>query len=364
MRQFTRILSGGISIALLGVGLSACDPTEADPRVEPVLIRVSTAEPAAPSERAFTGVISARIQSNLGFRVGGKIIERLVDTGQSVKLGQPLMKLDRADLDLAIAARDKDVEAARATAVQVRADEARYRKLLAKGWVSRQRYEQAKSALDNAEAQLSAAEANAQVARNEGDYSVLLADADGVIVETLGEPGQVVAAGQIVIRLAHTGPREATVNLPEAIRPAIGSGASATVYSDPRSGSPARLRQLSDAADPVSRTYEARYVLEGPAAEAPLGATVTLRIPDYSLVKIVEVPLGAIADKGATSGVWLIDQSTSTVTFRPVKLAGLGEETARIKQGLAVGDQVVAIGAHLLHEGESVRAAGTETASR
>jgi multidrug efflux pump subunit AcrA (membrane-fusion protein) len=112
--------------------------------------------PAAPSERAFTGIISARIQSNLGFRVGGKIIQRLVDTGQSVKLGQPLMKLDRADLDLAIAARDKDVEAARATAVQARADEARYRKLLADGWATHQRYEQAKSALDNAEAQRAA----------------------------------------------------------------------------------------------------------------------------------------------------------------------------------------------------------------
>ena len=129
-------------------------------------------------------------------------------------------------------------------------------------------------------------------------------------------------------------------------------------------GITAHLRQLSDAADTQTRTYEARYVLDGAAAEANLGATVTIRIPDDSLAKIVEVPLGAIADKGVTSGVWLIDQRTSTVTFRPVKLAGLGEETARIKQGLAVGDQVVAIGAHLLHEGESVRAAGTETASR
>src|SRR4029077_16733080 len=174
MRQLIRILSGGIAVALLGVGLSACDPTEAaDPRLDPQVGRVATAEPAAPSERAFTGVISARIQSNLGFRVGGKIIERLVDTGQSVKLGQPLMKLDRADLDLAIAARDKNVEAAQAMAVQTRADEARYRKLLADGWATHQRYEQAKSALDNAEAQLAAAEANAQVARNEGDYSVL-----------------------------------------------------------------------------------------------------------------------------------------------------------------------------------------------
>ena len=109
---------------------------------------------------------------------------------------------------------------------------------------------------------------------------------------------------------------------------------------------------------------DAALVLEGAAGDAPLGATVTIRIPDDSLAKIVAVPLGAIADKGATSGVWLIDQSTSTVTFRPVTLAGLGEETALIKQGLAVGDQVVALGAHLLHEGESVRAAGTETASR
>jgi RND family efflux transporter MFP subunit len=191
-----------------------------------------------------------------------------------------------------------------------------------------------------------------------------LADADGVIMETLGEPGQVVAAGQIVVRLAHTGPREATVNLPEAIRPAIGSEASATVYGDQTSRFPARLRQLSDAADPVSRTYEARYVLEGAAADAPLGATVTIRIPDSNLAKIVKVPLGAIADRGATSGVWLIDQSTSTVTFRPVKLAGLGAEAALIEQGLAVGDQVVALGAHLLHEGESVRAAGKEMASR
>jgi RND family efflux transporter MFP subunit len=364
MRQLIRILSGGIAVALLGVGLSACNPTEADPRLELPLVRIATAEPAAPSERAFTGVISARIQSDLGFRVGGKIIERLVDTGQSVKLGQPLMKLDRADLDLAIAARDKAVEAARATAVQARADEARYRMLLADGWATHQRYEQAKSTLDNAEAQLSAAEANAQVARNEGGYSILLADADGVIMETLGEPGQVVAAGQIVIRLAHTGPREATVNLPEAIRPAIGSEAEASVYGSDGRRYTAHLRQLSDSADTQTRTYEARYVLDGAAAEANLGATVTIRIPDDSLAKIVEVPLGAITDKGVTSGVWLIDQRTSTVTFRPVKLAGLGEETARIKQGLAVGDQVVAIGAHLLHEGESVRAAGTETASR
>jgi RND family efflux transporter MFP subunit len=364
MRQLIRILSGGIAVALLGVGLSACDPTEAaDPRLEPQLVRVATVEPAAPSERAFTGVISARIQSNLGFRVGGKIIERLVDTGQSVKLGQPLMKLDRADLDLAIAARDKDIEAARATAVQARADEARYRKLLADGWATHQRYEQAKSALDNAEAQLAAAEANAQVARNEGDYSVLLADADGVIVETLGEPGQVVAAGQIVIRLAHTGPREATVNLPEAIRPAIGSEAEASVYGSDGRRYTAHLRQLSDSADAQSRTYEARYVLDGAAAAAPLGATVTIWLTRQASQPEVQVPLGAVLDDGGKTGVWVFDSATSTVHFRPVKLVRMTSETAVIS-GLSSGDPIVSLGAHLLQEGTRVRTASESESTR
>ncbi len=356
MRQLIRILSGGIAVALLGVGLSACDPTEADPRQEPPLVRVATVQPAAASERAFTGVISARIQSNLGFRVGGKIIERLVDTGQSVKLGQPLMKLDRTDLDLAIEAREKDVEAARATAVQTRADEARYRKLLADGWVSRQRYDQAKSALDNAEAQLAAAQANAQVARNEGDYSVLLADADGVIVETLGEPGQVVAAGQIVIRLAHTGPREATVHLPEAIRPAIGSVAEASLYGSDGRRYTAHLRQLSDSADAQTRTYEARYVLDGEAAVAPLGTTVTIWLARQTSQSEVQVPLGAVLDDGGKTGVWALDSATSIVHFRPVKLVRMTSETAVIS-GLSSGDPIVSLGAQLLHEGARVSTA-------
>jgi len=356
MRQLIRLLSGGVAVALLGVVLSACDPTEADPRQEPPLVRVATVQPAAASERAFTGVISARIQSNLGFRVGGKIIERLVDTGQSVKLDQPLMKLDRTDLDLTIEAREKDVEAARATAVQTRADEARYRKLLADGWVSRQRYDQAKSALDNAEAQLAAAQANAQVARNEGDYSVLLADADGVIVETLGEPGQVVAAGQIVIRLAHTGPREATVHLPEAIRPSIGSVAEASLYGSDGRRYTAHLRQLSDSANAQTRTYEARYVLDGEAAVAPLGTTVTIWLARQTSQSEVQVPLGAVLDDGGKTGVWALDSATSIVHFRPVKLVRMTSETAVIS-GLSSGDPIVSLGAQLLHEGARVRTA-------
>lgn len=325
-----------------------------DPRSAPPAIAIAEARTLGLVERAFTGSISARVQSNLGFRVPGKIVERLVDVGERVAAGQPLMRIDENDLSLTLTARQNAVAAARAVAVQARADDRRYADLVAKGWATKQRHEQAKAVLDSAEAQLAAAEAEARVAANEAGYSTLQADADGIVVETLGEPGQVVTAGQVVARLAHAGPREAIVALPEAVRPALGSQAEASVYGPDQRRWPARLRQLSDSADPQTRTYEARYVLDGDAASAPLGATVTLWIADADAAAAVEVPIGAVLDDGRKTGVWVIDQATSTVRFRPVAIRRLGGETA-IVSGLEPGTRIAALGAHLLHDGETVR---------
>jgi RND family efflux transporter MFP subunit len=303
------------------------------------------------------------VQSNLGFRVPGKVVERLVDVGQEVRAGQPLMRLDQKDLALALAAKENAVAAARAAAAQARDDEARYRQLAADGWASRQRYEQAKAAFDTAAAQLAAAEAQADVARHEAGYSLLLADADGAVVETLAEPGQVVAAGQTVVKLAHAGPREALVNLPETVRPAIGSPAQARVYGDTSIPSPAHLRQLSDAADAASRTYEARYVLDGEASLAPLGATVTVTLSTGGTSDAVEVPLGALYDNGQSSGVWVVDAQSSSLSFRAVRVRRLAEETA-IVTGVNSGERIVALGANLLHEGERVHIADESVAAR
>jgi len=239
----------------------------------------------------------------------------------------------------------------------------RYRQLLASGWVAQQKYDQVKAACDSAMAQLAAAEAQAQVAKNQSGYSLLLADADGTIVETLAEPGQVVTAGQTVVRLAHSGPREATVNLPETVRPVIGSPAQVQVYGASAAASPARLRQLSDAADPASRTYEARYILEGEASQAPLGATVTLRVAINEGADDVEVPLGALYDGGKAPGVWVLDRVSSSVSFRAVQVRRLAEETAVIS-GVRTGERVVALGAHLLHPGDRVRIAEERIASQ
>lgn len=265
------------------------------------------------------------------------------------------MRLDRADYEHAIAAQRANVTAAKARLTQAAADEARNKSLLASGAVSKSAYDQAKAAADSAEALFEAAEAQLQIAENEGRYTTLVADADGVIVETLAEPGQFVAAGQAVMRLAQAGPREAAVYLPETLRPAIGSTAEASLYGvDGRFQS--QLRQLSDSADPLTRTFEARYTLDGAAAAAPLGATVTIRVASQANQPEIQAPLGAVLDDGEKTGVWVLDSATSTVRFRPVKLLRMTSETA-VMSGLAAGEPVVSLGAHLLKEGELVRTA-------
>lgn len=370
MKKRPAIVLGGVLIAMSGAAAFAtlAIPTQeasavSDPRQEPPIVRLVTAAPVAGYERGFTGIIGARVQSNLGFRVPGKIVERLVDVGQEVKAGQPLMRIDDTDLRLALTAKRNAVAAARAIVVQTEPNERRYASLLDGEWVPRQRYEQAKAALDTAEAQLAAADAEARVAENEATYAVLLADADGTVVETLGEPGQVVSAGQTVVRVAQAGPREAVVALPETIRPAIGSAAEASVYGGDGRRYTAHLRQLSNSADAQTRTYEARYVLDGEAAAAPLGATVTIRLASQARQPEVQVPLGAVLDDGEKTGVWVLDSATSTVQFQPVQLVRVTSETAVVSR-LNSSDPIVSLGAHLLQEGARVRTASESRSNR
>jgi RND family efflux transporter MFP subunit len=273
------------------------------------------------------------------------------------------MRIDRTDYAHAITAQIGNVAAARARLIQAAADEARFRDLVSSGAVSRSAYDQAKAAADSARALLLAAEAQLRVAQDEGEYSTLLADADGTVVETLAEPGQFVAAGQTVLKLAHAGPREAAISLPETLRPAIGSIAGASLYGS-TARVPASLRQLSDAADPLTRTFDARYVLEGTAAHAPLGATVSVYLPAAAPVSAMSVPLGAVDDEGNGPGVWILNNDASSVSFRPVEILQLGAESATLSKGVRVGEQIIALGGHLLHEGERVRVAGTKAAQR
>ncbi len=352
---------GARALCLLPIVLAACgDKPAADARTAAPLVETILVQGAPATARSFTGVVGARVQSDLGFRVPGKVVQRLVDVGQAVRRGQPLMRIDPVDLGLQARAQAEAVTAARARARQAADDEARYRDLVAAGAVSASAYEQLKAAADAATAQLSAAEAQYDVARNAAGYALLVADADGVVVDTLAEPGQVVGAGQTVVRLAHAGPREAVVQLPETMRPRLGSQAQATLYGGQAAGV-ARLRQLADAADRLTRTYEAKYVLDGPLADAPLGATVTLRLDGErggdsdGTVGALQVPAAAVLDAGKGSGVWTVAGEPARVTWRRIDVLAIGDDTARVTGQLKAGERVVALGAHLLHEGDTVR---------
>ncbi len=348
------------ALCWLPLALAACGETpHPDPRTAPPLVRAAAVEGATPASRAFDGTVAARVQSDLSFRVGGKVLERLVDTGQTVERGHLLMRLDPADLVLAARAQEELVAAARARAQHTASDERRNQGLLAAGAITAAVYEQGKAAADAAAAQLEAAEAQAQVARNANRYTELRADADGVVVETLAEPGQVVGTGQVVVRVAQAGRREAVIQLPETFRPAVGSIGLAMRFGQAGDALPARLRQLSDAADPQTRTFEARYVLAGKLANAPLGTTVTIRLPLEAAAQAgLEVPIGALFDDGGKSGVWVIGGEPATVHLRPVTVLQLDDEHARVAGRLGRGEQIVALGAHLLHEGDRVRVVG------
>jgi RND family efflux transporter MFP subunit len=345
--------------------LTACaQHAEADPRNAAPRVRIAVAMPADTGQRTFTGVVVARVQSDLGFRVAGKITERLVDVGQHITRGQPLMRLDPSDLTLGVAAQTGAVESALARSIRADADLARLGGLVEQGAMSAQERDQLVAEARSAKAQLAVARAQADLARNADRYGLLVAGVDGIVVATQAEPGQVVAAGQTVIELASDGPREAAVNLPETLRPTLGSLGQTTLYGEANASS-AVLRELSGAADPLTRTFAARYVLQGRDAQAPLGATVTVRLSTSSSANGIVVPLGALCDRGQGPGVWVIVGSEKkSVAWHPVTIAQLGQENATLSAGLKAGERVVALGTHLLHEGLEVQIADERTAAR
>lgn len=338
------LISAG-SFALLGCTRNDAKTTPAAPHVVRV-VEIDSKRPVTGETRHYTGVVRARTESQLGFRVSGKISERLVNTGEAVKIGQPLLKIDPTDYQLAL-------QAARAVHKQTSLELERVRVLVEKRAESRDLLEKASAAAETSAAQ-------AEQIANQAGYTTLYADADGIVMTTLAEPGQVVAAGQPVLVLAKDGSREAAVDIPEGSLEKIrGRKATAQLYLNSELRVRATFREISGGADPVARTYQARYVLEGESAQFPLGATVTVGVSanNDDAQPTTEIPLGSLINRGEGAAVWIVDPATSTLQKRAVSIAKLGAENALISQGLKHGDVVVSLGAQLLNSGETVRVA-------
>ena len=298
------------------------------------------------ADRSYSGEVRARIETTLGFRVAGKIVERRVDVGAAVKAGQVLARLDAADAGL-------QATQAEAQLALAAADLARYRDLKARNYISA-------SALDARETTFKAAEAQAALAKNQTAYTTLVADRNGVIGQVLAEPGQVVSVGQAVFRLAPDGEREIAIALPEGELAGFKLGQAAEVSfwaasvpaARPLAG---RLREVSPVADPVTRTFAARVSLKDADPLLPIGMTATVRFPTGAAgaTKLI-VPLTAIFQQGNQPAVWIVG-ADSTVKLQAVSLSAYTDSGAVVTGGLAGGEQIVVAGVNLLTAGEKVR---------
>jgi RND family efflux transporter MFP subunit len=306
--------------------------------------------------REFAGVVRARHETDLGFRVAGKIVTRIVNVGDRVKVGDVVARLDPQDLKLQLQSADAEVSAATSNLAQAAADALRYENLKSRGYASIADFERKTAAKDEAEGRMQRAQRALDLARNQLAYAELKADAEGVITATLAEPGQVVAVGQAVARLAHRGEMEAVVALPETwLDAARQADAVVRLWAGPGRHYAAHLRELSPQADPATRTYAARFTIDDPDAAVALGMTANVHLTQPADAMVAKVPLAAILNRGAGPSVFLVD-AAGVLERRPVTVASFTDVTALVTSGLTDGDEIVTLGVHMLEAGQKVRA--------
>jgi RND family efflux transporter MFP subunit len=348
-------------VAALSV-LAACSKTE--PAPEPVrAVRTLTVSPqTAGGSYEYAGEVKARTESRLSFRVGGKMVKRLVDLGDTVKAGQVLAQLDPRDLRLGQDAARASVAAAQASYEQNVADYKRYKELSDKGFIGPAELDRREMAMKTARAQLDQAKAQSSVQGNQAGYATLVADVSGVITGVDLEPGMVASSGTPVLRLAHDGPRDVVFAVPEdkvAVVKALAAQSgrfTVRLWGAMDAPLPATIREISAAADPATRTFLVKADIGGAgAAGVRLGQTATVSMELPQVVGVNKLPLSALREEQGRSAVWLVDRASMTVKSQEVKLAGADGNEAVITSGLAPGQIVVTAGVHVLSPGQKVK---------
>ena len=334
--------------------LSACGHEES-PQVTVRPAMMVQPQPSALAMESFPGEVRARLEPDLAFRIGGKVIRRLVEEGQRVKADQPLAELDPQDVRLQLEATRAQVAAAEANLNLVRAERDRYKTLMDRQMVSRSAYDNAENLYRSGEARLKQIKAEFNVSTNQASYAVLRAPQDGVVAKRAVEVGQVVAAGQTVFTLATDGEREVLISLPEQSfgRFKVGQPVSVELWTQPDQRFAGRIRELSPAADPKSRTFAARIAFTAGKVPAELGQSARVYIQAADVVSL-SVPLSAVTAENGATYVWVLG-ANNTLKKAPVRIGAFGEKTVPVLEGLNATDWVVAAGVHVLHDGQQVR---------
>ncbi|MCX2864703.1 efflux RND transporter periplasmic adaptor subunit [Paucibacter sp. PLA-PC-4] len=361
MKRTFPALSLATVAAAAGALLAACsEPTAPIAVVRPVFVTTVT-QATSSQTRSFTAVVRARVETDLGFRAGGKVVERLVEVGDVVKAGQALARLDPLDYQLAERAAADQVQAASVDAQQAASDEARLSRLLADGSVGAADHERQKARADAAAARLELARRQLDLARNREGYTSLVAPYAGVITALRFERGQVVAEGQPVLSIAREGEREIVADLPEEwVGRVRGLTAWAAPWNETTSALRLVLRGLSPVANAQARTFRVRYAAapesRAAAAALPLGSTLQLNLSGKPVGPAsAMLPVTALVKASGSAGVWVLNAKGSGLVFNPVQVVRVDDATVHVS-GLALGSRVVSVGAQKLDAGTAVRA--------
>jgi RND family efflux transporter MFP subunit len=357
MPDRARFVSKLSVLAVLAAALPACNQITAEPSPvqRPVLVSPVRYQQETPA-RSFVGTIRPRIESDLGFRVAGKVERRLVEVGTPVTAGQALATLDQVDLQLQAEQAEAEFRAATGVLAQAAAAEARANNLRAKGWATDAQLEQAKASADEARARLNRAERSVELTRNSLSYAILTADAPGVVTATLIEPGQVVAAGQPAIRVARLAEKEVAVAVPESLLARARSGeARVSIWSNADKHYAAKLRELAPSADPATRTYMAKFTILDADASVQLGMTATLTLSEPASAHIARLPLSALFNQGDGPSVYVADARSGALTRKRVTVKAYDSKDVLIEGGVEEGANVVVLGVQKLDPAQKVR---------
>lgn len=352
-----RVSSTLMAIVALAT-LAACQrDQQSHELVRPVrTLELASSDPMVGFE--FPGDVRARVESRLGFRVGGKLVERRVSLGDRVVSGQVLARLDPQDLQLAQAAARSQLEAASVDRSLAEANFKRYDDLYRQNFISKAELDNRRAALDAAQARVAQAQANWDVQRNQAAYSTLMADAPGVVTAVEAEVGQVLAAGTPVIRLARDHDKEVVITIPEDRLGLVKMAPKADVsfWALPGKSYSAQVREVAAAADATTRTFTVKLALpQAPEIVLGMSATARFTTPGMANSGVFRLPVSALVNRGDRTFVWVVDPASMTVKSVVVNLSGSTDVDVLVDKGLAAGQRVVTAGANLLAEGQKVR---------
>jgi RND family efflux transporter MFP subunit len=353
--NYYRLLAG-LSLALTAIVLTGCNELAAEKAApsRPVLVSTVHYEAESP-ERSFVGTIRPRIETDMGFRVPGKVAKRLVEVGQTVDVGQPLATLDEVDLKLQAEQAEAEFHAATGVLAQAAAAETRAKELRAKGWATDAQLDQAKATADEARARLNRAERSVELTNNSLSYATLVADTRGVVTATLIDAGQVVASGQTAIRVARFAEKEAVVAIPETLVGRAKDGvATVSLWSEPNKKYAAKLREIAPNADPATRTYLAKFSLPDAGEAVSLGMTATLTLADAATERVARLPLSALFNEGSEPSLYVVGDN-GDVMLKPVAVKSYESNDVVISGGVDEGAKIVALGVQKLDPAQKVR---------